>query len=338
MPARGYFALAAMAVAPTFGCAHVFDSNAEGVGMIEGDNTHRYAVFRHAGAEGADKKAALMICMESVGPAAMTHRFDALFAMNLKNEQNLDGAGSGKGKGADGSSGDANARFSYRNFQDLALRSGITYQDQLAQLFTVDDIMQFAHESLYRLCEARANGVLDDDKYNRLFASTLDSAKHLIEQQMQNQLALDSARLSASIQLLAEVRRSEAVEGQASKSTVDFHGKPVAPDLSDEARRQERADSARAIDALMGELLQEHAATGRALRGEDAPPPKKDLKTAPGRVDGGDTPPPGAGPAEPHSGAPGDVHPTPPKGLPPPPKAPSKVAPSKVAPSNTSPP
>lgn len=53
-----------------------------------------------------------------------------------------------------------------------------------AQIYNVSDILQFGHASLYRLCEAKANGFIQENGYETLFGKTISGVKELLEAQI----------------------------------------------------------------------------------------------------------------------------------------------------------
>ncbi len=62
---------------------------------------------------------------------------------------------------------------------------------QIAQIYSVSDILQFGHAGLFRLCEARANGFITDAQWATLYRATYKGIRHLLELQVDtNGLAL----------------------------------------------------------------------------------------------------------------------------------------------------
>lgn len=67
----------------------------------------------------------------------------------------------------------------------------------LAQIYTVSDIMQFGHAALYRLCEAAANKEIPADKYETLFQDTLSKLTDLLLAQIAVNRATVATELGA---------------------------------------------------------------------------------------------------------------------------------------------
>jgi len=121
-------------------------SQAPSISSDKINNEHRYQVVwsersDNWGLTGTSKQYG---CIEAVGPAAMQDNRSLSLATTFPQ------APVGK------------VEIEYKN------------QETLAQIYTVSDILQFGHVALFRLCEARGNNVINNDKYETYFVDTLD--------------------------------------------------------------------------------------------------------------------------------------------------------------------
>lgn len=64
------------------------------------------------------------------------------------------------------------ARIAYETSRDIA------------QIYTVSDTLQFGHAGLYRLCEARANGFINNEEWKALYQQTFESTRELLQLQV----------------------------------------------------------------------------------------------------------------------------------------------------------
>lgn len=54
----------------------------------------------------------------------------------------------------------------------------------VARIYSVSDILQFGHASLFRLCEAYANGVIDEEEWRNLYVETFEKINRLLSVQV----------------------------------------------------------------------------------------------------------------------------------------------------------
>jgi hypothetical protein len=90
---------------------------------------------------------------------------------------------------------------------EVSVNVGVDSSAELAHLYTVSSVMQYAHSMMYRACEARRNGDLTNEQYivmtNAVMANTSDLLSKEIELQREatkakkidaiQQLTIDSA-------------------------------------------------------------------------------------------------------------------------------------------------
>jgi hypothetical protein len=113
----------------------------------------------------------------------------------------------------------------------------------LAQLYSVSEIMQFGHASLYRLCEAAGNGMIDPKQYGTLFRSTIDQVNDLIALQFRAQ---QLAKINHQLQVRQAI---DELDGRMCRLRAKDGA--TAQQLYDE-RAQRRATLVQEFDSLQG--------------------------------------------------------------------------------------
>lgn len=106
-----------------------------------------------------------------------------------------------------------------------------------AQIYTVGDIMQFGHATLYRLCEAYSNGAIDKEKFAELFGRTIDQMGNLLDQESALRTKSLGVQVDSARQELTNLKDEAArLESVASPTPQDLERKDALPQLIEKTR------------------------------------------------------------------------------------------------------
>ena len=69
-------------------------------------------------------------------------------------------------------------------YQGIEAKVAGEFNTGIARVYSVSDILQFGHASLFRLCEARANEIITNEEWSRLYELTFQKINKLLEVQV----------------------------------------------------------------------------------------------------------------------------------------------------------
>lgn len=164
------------------GCGSTLKANKFDVDRLANDARY-VAIVRHRGAEDKYGRPQVHACLEPTGAAVTLNKLNVALAGE-------GGNAAGQGKGS----------ITLDNAQSVG------------QLYMVSEIMQLAHASLYRLCEARSNFDITPEQYAPLYQDTMRTTAVLMC--VQARLSKDARLAQKEAQVALLETRIQALEGK----------------------------------------------------------------------------------------------------------------------------
>ncbi len=169
--------------------ARVFDMKTQGdVSVAVSSEDLRVTVIgkRSSVTDGGKVMTRTVACVEPVGPAMMLQNFNARGAISALGSTGVNANSQGSYAGAPDAGPTAQGQFGVGTLSATDIRGDVALAttQTMAQIYEVDDIMQFVQQMSFRYCEAYANGTMDDATYLKSMLSLERTAKDLLRTQM----------------------------------------------------------------------------------------------------------------------------------------------------------